>query len=69
MINICLNLKILIFQKRKTKKIDPVEVYCRIKPITILDGDTEKCLKILDENNLALQIPEVSWDLVFYAMK
>lgn len=43
---------------RKPKaRIDPVEVYSRIRPMS--DDDTETCLKILDDQNLMLEIPEV----------
>ena len=41
-------------------RVDPVEVYCRVRPLTDKEND-ENCLKILDESNLMLQIPEVSW--------
>jgi hypothetical protein len=40
-------------------KVDPVEVYCRIRPLSN-DTDNEKCLKVLDDTNLMLQIPEQS---------
>ncbi len=44
---------------RKTKaRIDPVEVYARIRPIS--DEDAETCLKVIDDNNLMLEIPECS---------
>lgn len=44
---------------KKTKvRIDPVEVYTRIRPIG--EEDCETCLKILDESNLMLEIPECS---------
>ena len=44
---------------RKNKlKIDPVEVFCRIRPLSENENN-EKCLKVLDENNLMLQVPEV----------
>ncbi len=45
--------------KRKTKnRIDPVEVFCRIRPIN--DDEGESCLKVLDDSNLMLEIPEVN---------
>ncbi len=44
---------------RKAKaRIDPVEVYARIRPVG--DEDVDTCLKILDDNNLILEIPECS---------
>ncbi len=39
------------------EKLDPVEVYCRIKPL--VDKDSRKCLKVLNDSNLILQVPEV----------
>jgi hypothetical protein len=43
---------------RKVKpRADPVEVFSRIRPVGDTDGDL--CLKILDENNLMLQIQNV----------
>lgn len=44
--------------KKNKVRIDPVEVYTRIRPIN--DHDSETCLKILDEGNLMLEIPECS---------
>lgn len=46
-------------QQHQKAKVDPVEVYCRIRPLTN-DTDNEKCLKVLDDTNLMLQIPEQS---------
>ena len=44
--------------------MEPVEVYCRIRPLPSDRGREELaaacCLKILDEYNLILQIPECS---------
>lgn len=46
-------------KKLKTaSRVDPVEVYCRIRPLS--SENDESCLKILDESNLMLQIPECS---------
>jgi hypothetical protein len=46
-------------KSRKQKaRTDPVEVNCRIRPLPEDEG--ESCLKILDEQNLMLEIPEVS---------
>ncbi|CAF0834960.1 unnamed protein product [Brachionus calyciflorus] len=46
-------------KKLKTAaRVDPVEVYCRIRPLN--NENDESCLKILDESNLMLQIPECS---------
>lgn len=42
-------------------KVDPVEVYCRVRP---LKSDESSCVQILDDSTLMLQIPEVSF-LVF----
>lgn len=39
------------------KETDPVEVYCRIKP---LGGDSGSCIQILDNTTLALIPPETS---------
>jgi hypothetical protein len=39
-------------------KIDPVEVFCRIRPLSDAENN-DKCLKVIDDNNLMLQIPEV----------
>jgi len=44
--------------KRGRTKVDPVDVYCRIRPLS--DPGIEKCVKILDESSLMLQIPECS---------
>ena len=46
-------------RSRTKSRVDPVEVYCRVRPLPDGDND-ENCLKILDECNLMLQIPEVS---------
>jgi kinesin family member 23 len=44
---------------RKQKvRVDPVEVFCRVRPLT--DPENESCLKILDDYNLMLQIPQTS---------
>ncbi|RNA18579.1 Kinesin KIF23, partial [Brachionus plicatilis] len=43
---------------RTTARVDPVEVYCRIRPLP--NETDESCLKILDKSNLMLQIPECS---------
>jgi hypothetical protein len=44
---------------RKTKnRVDPVEVFCRLRPLNDL-GNEESCVKIIDESNLMLQMPEV----------
>jgi len=53
-VNILINVK----RNKVKSRVDPVEVYCRQRPLP--DGETESCLKILDENSLLLQVPEVS---------
>ena len=45
-------------KNNKNNKIDPVEVYCRIRPLSS-DFENDKCLKVIDDNNLMLQVPEV----------
>jgi hypothetical protein len=43
---------------KNSTRTDPVEVFCRIRPVS---GDSEdSCLKILDDTTLMLQIPEVT---------
>lgn len=44
--------------KKQKARTDPVEVNCRIRPLPEDEG--ESCLKILDEQNLMLEIPECS---------
>lgn len=39
------------------KDYDPVEVYCRIKP---LEEESDSCIQILDDTNLALIPPDTS---------
>lgn len=39
------------------QEFDPVEVYCRIKP---LEEESDSCIQILDDTNLALIPPETS---------
>ena len=47
------------FLTRKAKiRLEPVEVYCRIKPLQ--DSENESCLKAIDDTGLILQIPEVN---------
>ena len=49
-------------------RVEPVEVYCRIRPLPSLLSSSDKeradfnacCLKLLDEYNLVMQIPECS---------
>lgn len=45
--------------KKNKARIDPVEVFTRIRPISD-EEQRDTCLKILDENNLMLEIPECS---------
>lgn len=45
------------FERKPKARTDPVEVYCRIRPLS--DDDNDSCLKILDEQNLMLDVPEV----------
>lgn len=45
-------------RKPAKARIDPVEVYARVRPTG--DEDAETCLKILDENTLMMEIPECS---------
>lgn len=53
-------------QQYQNGRVEPVEVYCRIRPMLSILANTDKldlnacCLKILDEFNLVLQIPECS---------
>lgn len=44
--------------KKPKARTDPVEVHCRIRPMN--DEEGESCLKILDDQNLMLEIPECS---------
>ena len=55
-------------QQYPNGRAEPVEVYCRIRPLPSLVSSSDKervelnacCLKILDEYNLVMQIPECS---------
>jgi hypothetical protein len=53
-------------QQQQKYRVEPVDVYCRIRPLNNIEVNenqpqqNEKCLKILDEQTLMLQIPEVS---------
>lgn len=53
-------------QQQQKYRVEPVDVYCRIRPLNNNESNenqqpqNEKCLKVLDEQTLMLQIPEVS---------
>ena len=45
-------------QQAISAKADPVEVFCRVRPMNDSDESTS-CLRILDDSTLMLTIPEV----------
>lgn len=45
---------------KNASRADPVEVYCRIRPLPDSVTENETCLRMLDESTLMLQIPECS---------
>ena len=57
-------------QQAISAKADPVEVFCRVRPMN--DSD-ESCLRILDDSTLMLTIPEVlisfSYSSVYLSFK